>query len=440
MSALESAFLGIGSGEVPFVYEAILDFDREIPLDALRARVDDALSKVRRYHQRIERGRFGRAAWVDDDHFRIARHVHEATAAAPGSMRELEQLAAQLFATDLPAGHPPWRLWTVRGLAGGHGAVIAMVHHSLVDGIAALRLLEHILGAAPREDGRAPERPHRGKLAGLRSLLARRNLRSLSKLLRGGLSPASDVGLNPRRVSRERAVTSFTVEQTDLEAIQRAHGVTHNDVVLAAVAGALQRFLLRRGIEPRHLHDVRAMVPVGRRRESARDTGNQVVLLLVKLPVRGSDPVERLHHVSQVTGKLKSSRLAGGGDLLVALSEATTPALLTSVLRLALRMRAFNLIITNVPGPARPLSLAGIRLARIIPIVNLWPHQSLGIAVATYAGRVSFGLHCDRAVISERELLELRDDLAEELAALRGLSPAARTAPSRSASPAGHPA
>ena len=438
MTALESAFLGLGSREVPFVYECILDFEREIPLDALRARVGEALADLRRYHQRIERGRLGRAAWVDDEHFRIARHVHEATAAAPGGMREVEQLAAQLFATDLPAGHPPWRLWTVRGLAGGRGAVIAAVHHSLVDGIAGLRLLEHILGAAPRGQPPARARARRGKLAGVRSLLARRNLRSLWKLLRDGLAPASQVGLNPRRVGRERAVASLTVEHADIQAIEREHGVTHNDVVLAAVSGALQRFLRRRGIDPRHLDDVRAMVPVGRQRDRVRDSGNQVVLLLVRLPVRATGPLDRLHAVTHATGKLKSSRLASGGDLLVALSEVVTPALLTGVLRSALRLRGFNLIVTNVPGPKEPLSLFGTRLARIIPIVNLWPHQSLGIAVATYAGKVSIGLHSDRAVIAERELLELRDDLADELEALRALSPAARSAPSRSASPADH--
>ena len=417
VSALESAFLALDSPDVPFVYAAVLDFEQPIPLEGLRARVDAALADVPRYRQRIRRARLRRPVWIEDD-FRIARHVHEAVVAAPGGDRELQVLAAQLLATRLPPEHPPWRLWTVRGLAAGRGAVIAIIHHALVDGIAGLRMLEHVLGAAPAGvPSQAPRR--RGKLALVRRLLARRNVGALAHLLRDGMSPASQLGINPHHTGRLRAVTWHTVELAEVQEIEDAFGATHNDVVLAAVAGALHRFLLRRGILPSWLDDVRAMVPVARRGGVARETaGNRLALLLARLPVREADPLARIHAVVEATRRLKASHQAAGGDLLVALSELATPGLLASVLRLSLRMRAFNLVVTNVPGPAQPLALLGSRLVRIVPIVNLWPHQALGIAVATYAGRVSFGLHVDRAVVSERELGELRDDLAGELRVL----------------------
>ena len=115
---------------------------------------------------------------------------------------------------------------------------------------------------------------------------------------------------------------------------------------------------------------------------------------------------------------------------MVALSEVTTPALLTGVLRLALQMRAFNLIVTNVPGPQAQLSLLGARLTRIVPIVNLWPHQSLGIAVASYAGALTFGIQTDRVVIPD--VCQFRDDLAAALdelcAAARAMSTTATAA------------
>src|SRR5678815_4222940 len=107
MSALEAAFLGLESRTVPFVHASILNFDRPIQLDALRAHVDAALAEIPRYHQRIERGRFGAAAWIDDAKYRIEHHVHAAAVAAPGGTRELEDLAAQLLSAGLPAGHSP---------------------------------------------------------------------------------------------------------------------------------------------------------------------------------------------------------------------------------------------------------------------------------------------------------------------------------------------
>ena len=422
MPALEAAFLGLESHDVPFVHASILCFDREIPLDALRVHLDRALSDISRYRQRVVRGRFGSAAWGDDDAYRIEHHVHAAAVAAPGGPRELEDLAAKLLSSGLPFGHSPWRLWTVNGLADGHGAVITVFHHALVDGIAGFRLLEHVVRDQPGPG--APPSPAPEGLD-LRKLFALDNVSALAHLLRDGLRPASSLGLNPRHTGAARIVASHTVELDAIKQIGRVFEATTNDVVLAIVAGALRRFATRRGVAPSNFHDVRAMVPVGRNARGAHDmAGYRVALLLVRIPVDERDPAACLRQVSTTTRKLKAGHRAAGGDLLVALSDMTTPALLTSVLDLALKMRAFNLIVTNVPGPIEPLSLLGARLMRIVPIVNLWPHQSVGIAVASYAGAMTFGIQADRAVIPELDRLrndliaafdDLRDACAREL-------------------------
>lgn len=427
MSALEAAFLGLESRTVPFVHVSILSFDRPIQLDALRAHVDAALAAIPRYHQRIERGRFGATAWTDDANYRIEHHVHAAAVAAPGGTRELENLAAQLLSSGLPAGHSPWRLWTVNGLADGGGAVIALFHHALVDGIAGFRLLEHVLRGraaepAPERTTPSPEGP------ALRELLSWRNVGALAQLLRDGLRPAAQLGINPRSTGSARAVASHTVALDAMKQIGRAFEATTNDVVLATVAGALRRFVLRRGVAPEKLIDVRAMVPVSRHAKGASETtGNHVVLLLVRLPLDNPDPVACLLRIAATTRELKAGHASMGGELLVALSEVTSPALLTAVLSLALEMRAFNLIVTNVPGPTQPLSLLDAKLTRIVPIVNLWPHQSLGIAVASYAGDMTFGIQTDRAVIPDVDLL--RDDLAAAFDELRAAVPQASSGP-----------
>lgn len=433
MSALEAAFLGLESRDVPFVHASILSFDRPIPLNELRTYVDAALADLPRYHQRIERGRFGAAAWTDDANYRIEHHVHAATVAAPGGTRELDDLAAQLLSGGLPDGHSPWRLWTVDGLSGDRGAVIALFHHALVDGIAGFRLLEHVFRGHVAEPGARRSTPAVDGAA-LRQLLSWRNVGALTQLLRDGLRPAAQLGINPRHTSSARAITSHTVALDAMKQIGRAFEATTNDVVLATVTMALRRFVIRRGVAPDKLVDVRAMVPVGRHATGATETsGNHVVLLLVRLPLDETEPVACLLRITATTRQLKAGHAATGGELLVALSEITSPAVLTAVLGLALEMRAFNLIVTNVPGPERALSLLGAKLTRIVPIVNLWPHQSLGIAVASYAGDMTFGIHTDRAVIPDVE--SLRDDLAaafEELraaAAPRATSDAAHVPP-----------
>jgi len=436
MSALEATFVGLDDPDAPFVFACILELDRPVDVDALRAHVDPLLRDLPRYRQRIERGRFGRASWVDEDDFRIERQIQWIDV-GHGDARSLDELTAQLLQEPLPAEHSPWRLVTVDGLANGRGAVIAVVHHALVDGIAGFRLLEHIANgphATPRVASRAPARTPlelaRMSLAAVRSNLSWVSMKALFHQLRDGLRPSSNIGLNPGRTRRARVVATHTVPLDAVRSIEEAFGVTNNEVVLATASGALRRCLLRRGMDPARATDVRAMVPVGRHPKDARDhAGNRVVLLLAALPVDEPDPLERLRRVSTMSRHLKRTQSASGGDLLVALSDATTPWILTNVLRLALRMRAFNVIVTNVPGPARPLSLLGANLMRLIPIVNLWPHQGVGIAVASYAGALSFGVQADRAIMPD--VAAFRDELAAAFEELRQLAAPDRGAQAR---------
>ncbi len=441
LSALEAAFLGLESHDVPFVHVSVLSLDRPVGVEALRAHLAAAFAPIPRYRQRIAHRRFGAADWIDDPDDRIEHHVQTACVAAPGGARELEELAAHLIASELPPEHSPWRVWTVTGLADGRGAIIAAFHHALIDGVAGFRLLEQAFGPpAPAGSSAAPPRAARaGKLAVLRRLVARRNVVALGRLLRDGLRPASQIGLNPSRVGPVRVIASHAVDLVAIQATAHALGATSNDVVLAAVAGALRRFVARRDLDPAALRDVRAMVPIARHAKGSREAeGNRVVMLLVPLPVDEPDPAARLRRVTAATHALKTGHSVGGGDLLLALSEITTPAILAGVLRLALRLRGFNLIVTNIPGPTAPLYVLGARLLRVTPIVNLWPHQAVGIAVASYAGELVFGLQADRRVVPDVD--RLRDDLVAELdalrdAATRALAAAPIAVPAASAAP-----
>src|SRR5690606_7032266 len=117
--------------------------------------------------------------------------------------------------------------------------------------------------------------------------------------------------------------------------------------------GALRAFLLDRGLDEEGLVGFRTMVPVSTHPPGDRATsGSQVALILVDLPVDEPDPRRRLERVHAATRELKErSRQVAAGELLVGLSDVTSSHLLSGALRLALARRAFNLVLTNIPGP-----------------------------------------------------------------------------------------
>lgn len=446
LSALDATFLALSTPEVPFVPGCVLVLDRPIERAALEARIDALLTVLPRYRQRIARAPLVHSlAWIDDDEFSLDRHVGVVSLPAPGGQRELEACVAKLLTAGVPQNHAPWRLWLVEGLADGGGALVAVVHHALVDGVAGMALLEQLLRLAPE---RAPSsaqskaeprerepRPTklarivervaadlRGRAAAWRHLKTefepRRQAPKLAELLWQGLQPASDLGFDGRAITGSRSFAMFTVPLDEAKAIKRELDVTVNDVMLACISGALRRFVARRGIDPDRLDDVRAFVPVNRHsRDEHATSGNRVALLLTALAVDEADAVARLRRIAATTHVLKQRDMAGAGDLLTAVSDVTWSGVLTNVFRVALWRRAFNLIVTNVPGPPVPLYLLDARVTRLAPIVNLWPHIPLAIAVGSYAGTLTFTIDADPATMPDPAAFA--EDLAASFGELR---------------------
>lgn len=463
LNALDAAFLDIESANVPFVVASIMRYDRHIELARLRAFVDAALDGLPRYRQRLDRvPLLHHPVWVDDLEFAVDRHVHPVPPEISAEGGGLEEVAAALLSRDLPADRPPWQFW-LADAGGGKSAVIAAVHHSLVDGVAGVHLLERMLRAVPdagqpRPASRPPPAPPpSGRRLLVEELRSRaRNARQIGRGLSGpadvarevgdllwkGLHPASDIGLNPRRSSRSRAVASCDLELEALKQVRRRFGVTLNDVVLAVSAGALRHLLARRGVDFARARDVRAMVPVSTlARGDEAVSGNRVALLLAPLPVDEPDPVERLRRIAAATRELKEkSGQREAGEFLFRLSDSTTPALLAGTMKLSLALRGFNVVVTNIPGPPFQLYLMDARLESITPLVNVWPHSALGIAVMSYAGRLAVGLQADSAILAD--LKPLARDVLSSMAELeQAAGPAApgpdRAAPAPPAPPAG---
>ncbi len=449
LTALDASFLALSTPEVPFAPGCVLLLDRPVSRAVLASRIASLLRELPRYRQRIARAPLVHSlAWVDDEHFSLFRHVGVLHVPAPGGERELEAAVAPLLTLQIPKDHPPWRVWTVEGLAGGQGALVAVVHHALVDGVAGVGLLERLLRLSPeqgpvevveRDESREapPARPAterfvqrvaadlRGRTAAWRQLASqpelRQHARELGTLLWQGLHAASDLGMQWRELSGGRSFAMVTISLDETKQIKRAAGVTVNDVMLACIAGALRRWAARGGYDPDQLDHVRALVPVNRHaRDEHATSGNRVALLLTELSVEVADPAQRLRHIAETTRALKKRDMAAAGDMLVTLSNLTWSGVLTNVFRLALARPAFNAVITNVPGPPVPLYLCDARVTRFVPIVNLWPHIPLAIAIGSYTGTITLAIDVDSATMPDP--YPFVHDLEDSFSELRALA------------------
>jgi WS/DGAT/MGAT family acyltransferase len=455
LSALDATFLDVESKSAPMHVGAALIFDAKplmlehggLDIERLSRYTEAALDSIPRYRQRVEWiPAFGHPVWVDDERFDMRFHLRHTRLPLPGDERSLKRLVGRLFSQHLDRSRPLWEFWVVEGVENETFALIIKVHHCMVDGVAGVQLLEALLqvsrDAAEREPRKWQARPvpSRAQLVlnetnhrvdGLRKLShfmprVRENFQGLASVLRSGMKPAPRTPFTENDISPYRRFdwTSFELDQ--IKAIKGSLGGTINDVVVAATTGAVRRFLQRRGSDVDSMEGFRTVLPVNTRKAGGLSVGNHVAMLLADLPVTERDPVERLKKVIQVTTRLKKeSNQTGGTELIEDVADLTTKRLVSELYRAAMRLRTYNLIITNVPGPPFPLYLLGAQMQAIYPMVPLMQNQNLGIALFSYNGQMHWGFNADWESFPDvHEFVEdLRASFAEykELAAARGL-------------------
>ena len=470
LTGLDSSFLHLERGASHMHVAGAMILDGHPPAyDELIEHIVSRLHLVPRYRQRLAFVPLhqGRPVWVDDPHFNVAFHVRHTALPRPGREEQLKALCGRIFSQALDRSRPMWELWLVEGLADGRFALLSKTHHALVDGISGVDIVTVLfdtspdpVGIAPPPEGEWTPRPAptgaqlladalleratapaemvRGVRAVLRgprhvaSKLAGAAL-GVGAVARAGLRSAPPSPLNVR-IGPHRRFTWVHGDLQQFKAIKNAFGATVNDVVLAAVAGALGRHLQRHDeLEPDTV--LRAMVPVSVRADAERGAlGNRVAAMWTTLPVGEADPIARLAAISREMSGVKDSGQAVGAQALTELTGFAPPTIIAQAARLSARQRMFNLVVTNVPGPQLPLYMLGRRLERMFPMVPLAANQALGIAIMSYDGQLNFGLNADYDALPDVELLahDLIDSIAE-LADACGVAPAAAVSVSAAA-------
>jgi len=447
LSALDAHFFDLEDEGVHMHVAAILICDAKpltleddrLDVERIRSFLEARLGAIPRYRQRLARVPVERhPVWVDDPSFNIQYHVRHVSLPRPGDERQLKRLIGLLMSQKLDHSKPLWEMWVIEGLDGGRFAILARSHHSMVDGIAGVGVLRVLLRPEPAPSFRpAPRwraRPAPGRarlvtdafvrrarepldLAGATGRALKNPTRALQAAWEAtlglgeslsGLRPASPTPLNPLHISPHRRIDWLRFDLQAVKDVKRDLGGTVNDVVLATVAGAMRQYLQTHHVGLKGL-DFRVMCPVSIRRAEVGDAlGNRVVMLVAQLPVDERSPRRRLERVIATTRELKSSRVPQGAELIEELADWTTTSVVSGTMRLATRLRTFNLIVTNVPGPPVPLYLLDAPVLATFPLVPLYENQAFGIALLSYAGGLFWGLTSDWDRIPDLHDIALR--------------------------------
>ena len=451
LTGLDASFLHLEDGSAHMHVAGVMIFEGSPPpYDDLLEAIERRLGLVPRYRQRlafVPLGQ-GRPKWVDDPHLNLRYHVRSTALPAPGSEKQLRDLAGRVFAQQLDRDKPLWEIWLVEGLEGDRFAMLSKTHHALVDGISGVDIMSVLFDtspdpAAPTDTGdRWLPRPlpspvellgealmERATIPGELARTVRSIFRGPRRVVEGlrdaavGVGAMAWAGLNPapsspynKSIGPHRRYTWVRANLADIKAIKNELGGTVNDVVLATVAGALGKHLRRRGHNTDGL-ELKAMVPVSVRADvESGALGNRVAAMMAPLPVWCQDAVARLDIVREELKGLKSGGQAVGAQVLTELSGFAPATVMGQASRLMSRQRFLNVVVTNVPGPQQPLFLAGRRMIDPFPMVPLAKNQGLGIALLSYAGRINFGLVGDYDVMYDLD--DFADDVQESLAEL----------------------
>jgi WS/DGAT/MGAT family acyltransferase len=408
-----------------------------------------------RFRQRVvePRAGVGLPFWEDDPAFDLDRHVHELTLSAPGGRRELQQLMGELMAMPLDRSKPLWDAYVIDGYGDGM-ALVTRVHHCIADGIALARVLLSLTDGHPDAGVADPvEHSDHGLLdlltapAAVGTHLAAAGLREALQLVshpRGQLSNlAADGGAVAKllltgadektvftgELGLERKVTwsdSFPLDS--VKAVGHSTGTTVNDVVIAALTGALHRYLAeRKSLVP----EIRAMVPFNLRpldQPLPRELGNRFGVVYLPLPVGIEDAHERLAAVHRSMAAIKHTPEGVISYGILGAMGLTPPPVEQRLLDVF--SSKTTAVITNVPGPREPVSFAGAKVGGVIAWVPTAGTSGMGVSIFSYAGGVTVGFQVDAALVPDPETIV--EHFEHEMAAFGALpGPRHRPRPAR---------
>ncbi len=466
LSSLDASFLHLETPETPMHVGSlhVLELPERYRGDFyedVKAQLASRLHVARVLHRKLASMPFELAdpVWIEDEDIDIDYHVRRVVLPKPGTMTQLEALAARLHSSLLDRSRPLWEAYVIEGLQDGRVAYYSKVHHSGVDGKAGVELASALFDTTPEPRVfEAPVRPRRGqyqlgvtemleaslrnaasqyaKLARMLPEAARalgeaagEGLRAAGTRMLGGpgLKSAPKTIFNTS-ITNQRSFATLSMSLADLKQVAKRNEATLNDVVMALCSTALRNFLEERGSLPPE--PLVAAVPVSLREKGDKSMNNQVTMILVSLATDIDDPAARLRAVRASSDEFKGflSRIKGAisTDFPLTGSPWIMSGLATLYGRSNLADRlpaAANVVISNVPGAPISLYLAGARMLNYFPVSIPYHGNALNITVQSHVGSLDFGLIACRRALPQSELHSLAKHLKRAFEELGGIQP-----------------
>ena len=422
---------------------SIIWLDSSPDWDELRARLDNASRQIVRFRERVEvpPARLSTPRFIIDEHFDITWHVRRVQAPPPANAAAVLEIARTDAMTSFDRVRPLWKATLVEGVDGDRAALVMKVHHSLTDGMGAMKLAPLLFDLSRttthRDEASAPKSDRRGLLpASIANDLVQtaRLVASTAKSAVGAgprfvrnpittvrnafgtvtsiaetVAPVSNA-LSPIMQERglSRSLDLVTVDLADLKRAAKAADATLNDAFLAAVTGGLRRYHEQHGAT---VDELRVTMPVSIRKEDDPAASNRITLMRFRLPVADVNPASRMHKIDKQARRARNARslpftnaIAFGLDLL---PTAVAGAMLKRV----------DFLASDVYGPQFPLYLAG---AKVTAYTAFGPTMgcAANLTLLSYDGACHIGLTIDEAAVTDPDMYVecLRGGFAEVLA------------------------
>jgi diacylglycerol O-acyltransferase len=436
ISKVDTAWLRMEQPTNLMMINGVIMMDEQLDYDSLLKTIEQRFLSFRRFRQKAVDGARG-AHWVFDEDFDLRQHVRRTALPGAADRAELEMLVSDLASTPLDSSHPLWQLHVVENYVEGP-VLICRIHHCIADGIALVQVFLSLTD--PTREGRPSARKpdlwkkRRAKEAkvfqrlldpardGLdfAAHLSQRLVEEGAKILQNPAvasnyaSEASEIvrelvhsltleddpvtRFKGRLGTRKRVAWAEPLPLEEVKAVSKAFGCTVNDVLISAVTGAFRQYMISAGDDPDDLPDIRATVPVNLRPlEHAQELGNHFGLVFLSLPLSVDSPLERLYTVNDRMNELKSSKQAAVTLGFLAALGMGPSAMQKPVLDLL--SKKATAVLTNVPGPQKPLYLAGSKMKEMMFWVPQNGSVGIGISILSYNNKVFFGLISDRRLL-----------------------------------------
>ncbi len=448
LNPLDASWLMVESTETPMHVGSLTIFS--LPPKAPESFLKDLVSMLREHSTFVAPFNLKLAnpklkglipAWVEDYKVDLEYHLRHSALPLPGGERELGVLISRLHSHPLDFNRPLWEMHVIEGLEHNRFALYMKMHHSQVDGVGGMKMLQNMLSIDPKVvDMLPPWSIGRGACRGTKPKPVRVSLqdqliaqvstlpgviKALSGVVRDSFNQKDPANAAPfvaprsilnRKIGGQRRFATQFYELARIKAVAKATDTTVNDIFLALCAGSLRRYLEE--IQALPNQPLTAGVPVSIRPADDVDSGNAISFIIANLNTQLSDPMQRLRGIKEsitiAKDKLQAMPKASLANYTMVFMAPYILSLLTGLGGHIKPM--FNITISNVPGPASTLYFHGAKLEQMYPLSLLSHGQALNITVVSYAGQFNVGFTGCRDTLPHMQ--RLATYMAEELEAL----------------------